>query len=381
MSFQPLQIQAPLADYERESERLLAAQRARDPDALAFFLRHHPRFRREGVTWLPQELTAAELAREEFELEDARLAIARLHDFADWSALAEWALQQGRGGERARFESAVEAVIDGRLETLEQLLRHDLSLAQARSTRRTPFDPPVHRATLLHYVAANGVEGYRQRCPRSAPAIARALLEAGAAVDALASLYGGECATLSLLVSSSHPAQAGVQVELVELLLDHGAAIEGCGERWGSPLLTALVFGFPAAAEVLARRGARVDGVAAAAGLGRVDELRRALDEADAGQRHLALALAAQLGRLEALRFLLDAGEDPDRYAPEGAHAHATALHQAALAGHLDVVRLLVERGARLDLTDKLYSGTPREWAEHAGRAEVAAWLRANESS
>jgi hypothetical protein len=38
-------------------------------------------------------------------------------------------------------------------------------------------------------------------------------------------------------------------------------------------------------------------------------------------------------------------------------------LHQAALAGRDSVVRL-VERGARLDIRDKVYGGTPLGWAE-----------------
>jgi hypothetical protein len=32
-------------------------------------------------------------------------------------------------------------------------------------------------------------------------------------------MYGEECTTMSMLVSSSHPAAAGLQVPLVELLL------------------------------------------------------------------------------------------------------------------------------------------------------------------
>jgi ankyrin repeat protein len=186
--------------------------------------------------------------------------------------------------------------------------------------------------------------------------------------------YGCECATLSLFVSSSHPHEAGLQVELAELLLDHGAALEGCGESWGTPLLTALVFGFPDTAEALARQGARV-GLAAAAGLGRLEEAARLLPGPTAPERHLALALAAQLGHAPLVRLLLDAGEDPDRFNPPGAHAHATPLHHAALGGHAAVVELLVSRGARLDLADRIYSSTPLGWARHAGRREVEAFL------
>jgi ankyrin repeat protein len=371
----PLPCSAPLGDYERQAERLLAGHRARDPAVLGIVRCRHPRFLDEKVPWLPKDLTAADVAAASFDLADARLTVARAYDFADWPALAEWVAEVERGGAAAHFETAVEAVVGGNLLALEALLAAEPALVRARSTRRTCFDPPVHRATLLHYVGANGVEGNRQRTPPNAVAIARALLESGAEPDALAGFYGCECATLSLLVSSSHPHEAGLQVELAELLLDHGAALEGRGEAWGTPLLTALVFGYPATAEALARRGARV-GLAAAAGLGRLDEAARLLPNATASERHLALALAAQLGHAPLVRLLLDAGEDPDRFNPRGAHAHATPLHHAALAGHAAVVELLVERGARLDLADTIYRGTPLGWARHAGRREIEAFLR-----
>src|SRR5262249_17555376 len=143
------------------------------------------------------------------------------------------------------FEAAAEAIVGGDEATLAALLL-DPELASARSARR-------HHATLLHYVAANGVEDFRQKSPPNAVAIATLLLDAGAAVDALADTYGGGPAqtTLNLLVSSVHPARAGVQVALVELLADRGAALEGLAGD-GSPLLTALSFGYPAAAEALA---------------------------------------------------------------------------------------------------------------------------------
>jgi len=54
-------------------------------------------------------------------------------------------------------------------------------------------------------------------------------------------------------------------------------------------------------------------------------------------------------------------------------------LHQAALAGHSDVVRFLVERGVRLDLKDAIWQGTPAEWAGHEGRDEIEKFLRSRE--
>ena len=61
------------------------------------------------------------------------------------------------------------------------------------------------------------------------------------------------------------------------------------------------------------------------------------------------------------------AGENPDRYNPESNHPHCTPVHQAVLGGHEQVVRLLVERGARLDIRDTIWNGTPLGWAIHGG--------------
>jgi hypothetical protein len=131
-------------------------------------------------------------------------------------------------------------------------------------------------------------------------------------------------------------------------------------------------------AKLLAKRGARID-LPAAAGLGLVNDVARLLPSADAEARHRAFSLAAQRGHAEIVRLLLDAGEDPNRYNLEGNHAHSTPLHQAVLGGYEAVVRLLVERGARLDLRDTIWQGTPLGWALYGGgraRAQIAEWLR-----
>ena len=266
------------------------------------------------------------------------------------------------------FESAVEAMVAGDAAALTALLDAHPGLVRQRSARE-------HRATLLHYIAANGVENERQKTPANAVEIAIIVLRAGAEVDATARMYGGEQTTMGLLVSSCHPANAGVQVALVDTLVDFGAAANEAA------LLTALAHGYADAARALVRRGARVDHLHAAAGLGRFDEAARMLPEADPQTRHRALALAAQHGHVEIVRLLLDHGEDPSRYNPPGYHAHSTPLHQAALAGQMAVVRLLVERGARLDLRDTVYHGTPLGWAEYGGRTEIAAFLRQSEAA
>lgn len=380
MDLKPLPFRSSLDQYQKQAEELLEAYRSGDSEAIRCFKEHHPRFLDPKIPWLAKNLSDAEVRSAELELADAQLTIARWYDFQSWSALAEYVEAVTRDNSLVcQFESAVEAVITGDVTTLRSLLREDPGLVRARSTRVTHFDPPVHRATLLHYVAANGVEGYRQKTPKNAVEVMKILLDAGAEVDALAEMYGGQCTTMSMLVSSCHPAEAGVQIELVETLLDFGASIEGRGSgRWVSPLMTALAFGYPSAAEALARRGARVDNIAAAAGLGRLADARQLLATADGESRHRALALAAQHGNVDIVLLLLDAGEDPNRYNPDGNHSHSTPLHQAAIAGHDAVVRLLVEREARLEIKDTIYQGTPLDWAIHGEQLAIEKYLRAH---
>jgi hypothetical protein len=367
MDLKPPPFRSPLSAFEQQAENLLAAHRGADPAAIDLFHRKHPRFLDEKIRWLPKAIPGSEIRDAALSPGDARLAIARYYDFLDWAWLTVWVEGVSRDGPVFKFESAVEAVVNGDLAALEEALRSDPDLVRARSSRVCCFDPPVHRATLLHYVAANGVEAYRQKTPPNAVEIARTLLQAGAEPDALADMYGAPCTTMSMLASSSHPAKAGLQVPLIELLLDFGAEIEGRGTRkWGSPLFTALVFGMSGAAKILVKRGAGID-LPAAAGLGLVDHAARLLPSADHEVKHRALSLAAQHGHAELIRLLLDAGEDPNRYNPEGMHAHSTPLHQAVLGGHEAVVRLLVERGARLDMRDTIWNGTPLGWARYGG--------------
>lgn len=354
----------PLAHYQREAERLFAALKADDEGAVWRFKWMHSRFKGRHV----DDVRAA---LDDLRLKDAQEVIAHDHAFETWADLVAFTKAVAEDGPVARFEAAVEAVVDGDAATLRRMLAEDpaLALARARSSRR-------HGATLLHYVAANGVEDERQRTPANAVEIARLLLEAGAEPDALADMYDQRCTTMSMLLSSAHPAKAGLQVALAEVLREHGAAWVGPGTEWRSAVMTALVFGFRDTAESLVALGAPVDDIATAAGLGRVEDVRRLLPAAGPTERHAALALAAQLGQAAVVRVLLDAGERPDRFNPDGYHSHATPLHHAALLDHLETVQILVERGARLDVRDTLYRGTPLDWALYADRAKVAEFLR-----
>jgi hypothetical protein len=361
LELDPLPFRARLLDYLRQAERTLDALMSGDEPTAWRFKWMHPRFRGLGIA----EVRAAKLT-----LEDARLLVAREYFLEDWDALARFATEAVGNGPVARFEAAVEAVIEGDRVALERKLRAEPVLVHARSTR-------MHHATLLHYLAANGVEGFRQRTPPNALEIARLLLDAGADPNALADMYDERCTTLGLLVSSSPPHEAGLQLPLALLLLEHGALPDVTGSKWNAVVRCALTFGFLDTARGLDQRsnGRRSD-IAVAAGLGELGETARLLPGADDAGRQMALALACMHGQARVVRLLLDTGADPDRYNPDGFHSHSTPLHQAVWGRHLDVVRLLVEHGARLDLRDQLYDGTPFDWAVYGERSEIADYLR-----
>jgi len=361
----PLPHDAPLRDYEAQADVLAAALRAGDEQARWHVKWQHPQYRDAAVS---------DVDPGALDLDDVRLVIARCHAFHRWTDLAAFATAIAADAAIARFESSADAIANGDVDALRTSLREHPELVRARSPRR-------HRATLLHYVAANGVEDARQKTPPNAVDVTRALLEAGGDADALADMYEARSTTLSMLVSSAHPAQAGLQVPIADVLLEHGASLEWPGSKWHSAVMVALVFGYLDTAEALVARGARVDRAAVAAGLGWRDDLIRRLPAASAHERHVALALAAQHGHAECVRALLDEGERPDRFNPVGCHAHSTPLHQAALANHVGVVHLLVERGARTDIADTIYRATPDAWAQHAGHTDLATWLRARDTA
>src|SRR5208337_606032 len=184
-------------------------------------------------------------------LADAQLQIARGHGFQSWPKFAKHI--EGLSSANSpvsKFEQAADAIVSGDRATLESLLKENPELTRQRSTR-------VHRATLLHYISANGFENYRQKTPANAVEIATLLLNAGAEVDAIADSYGKD-ATLGLVATSVHPHRAGVQITLLELLLQHGANVDGVASP-RTPLISALHNGRREAAEFLASRGASLD--------------------------------------------------------------------------------------------------------------------------
>ncbi|HWC74459.1 MAG TPA: ankyrin repeat domain-containing protein [Gemmatimonadales bacterium] len=296
-------------------------------------------------------------------LADAQFVLAHSHGFTTWAAFVshlEALAHTGTGA--AAFEAAAEAIVRGDEQTLRELLRHKPDLIRARSTRE-------HNATLLHYVSANGVESYRQKSPPNAARITKLLLDAGADVEAEANVYGGGCTALGLVATSTPPREAGVQIPVMEVLLEHGAQIEhpDLAGKGSDAVYACLANGCPEAAAYLADRGGRV-GLIGAAGIGRLDVVQQLVDVAEAPRREMALRYAAGYGRLEIVKFLLDRGVNVDGHHNDG----RTALFYAILGGHLEVVRLLLERGAKSDImTENGPVFGAALWQAHRGDADA----------
>jgi hypothetical protein len=352
---------ADLDHLKHQAKDLMKEHGSRDPQAAQRIREFHPRFR---------NATDVEIFNAPLRLGDAQLAIARERGFASWTRLKSHlerptvadnlSLPLHQRIEDPSFRRAVELLDAGDVEALRAHLKAHPGLIR----QRVLFEGGNYfcNPALLEFVAENPVR-HGKLTPNIVDA-ARLILDAGAKNDQAALNE-----TLGLVSSGRVPRECRVQISLINLLCEYGA-----DPNSGMP--PALTDGEFEAAHALIRRGARTD-LPVAAALGCLEDGRRLLTTASGEERHRALALAAQFGHTEIVQLLLDAGEDPNRYNPMGTHSHSTPLHQAALAGHYDVVRLLVERGARLDLKDTMWQGTPEGWAAHAGKTEVAEYLRA----
>lgn len=282
-----------------------------------------------------------------------------------------------------KFESAVDAIVSGDVVTLKELLLDDPSLVRARSSKD-------HKATLLHYIAANGVENERQNTPANAVEIAQTLIETGAEVDALSEIYDGgtQSTTLNLLLTSAHPAKAGVMMDLVVALCNAKAAANGVADD-GSPLDAAVAFMYPSqflkhqyqaakqSIAALVQYGARLANPYAATAMGNLNFVRdyfQGETESEKQRERLTKAFiyACMCGHLEIVEFLLGKGLDINASCSK----RQTGLHLAAGCGHEMVARFLVEHGADTTHPDNQYQKTPLEWAEYFEEKAVETYLR-----
>jgi hypothetical protein len=357
MPVRPLPPNPNLNHLKYQAKDLLKEHKARTPGAAQRVREFHPRYSRA---------TDAAIFSAPLKLSDAQLTIAREAGFPSWIRLKAHIekptlvdrldLPFHQRIEDAAFRRAVELLDSGDAAGLRTQLKQHPKIARQRVT----FEGGNYfcNPTLLEFIAENPVR--HGRLPDNIVDVAKIILDAGVEQSALNE-------TLMLVATGSVPRECGKQLPLIDLLCDRGADPNSAAHA-------AALHGELDALHALIARRARID-LPVATALGRTEDARRLLPVASSEDRHLALTLAADYGRVEIVGLLLDAGEDPNRYNPIGGHSHTTPLHQAAGAGHAEVVRLLVERGARLDLRDVLWHATPAGWARYAGKEEIAEYL------
>jgi len=174
----------------------------------------------------------------------------------------------------------------------------------------TPYCAVYHRP--LHAAAEGGHVS-----------IVKLLLAVGAEVKA----QDGEGVTaLHLAAKQGNP-------EVVQLLIDAGHEVDVRALRMGNPLCLAARHANSEALAALVRNGADVN--------------------AYSGRYFSALTTACERGSADSVRILLDAGAEVNTL-----HLSETPLHSAAERADLEIMRLLIARGADVDGSGGTY-GTP----------------------
>lgn len=179
----------------------------------------------------------------------------------------------------------------------------------------------------------------------------------------------------------SHAILRGQNLEVLRLLVDRGGDLEGLDEDGTTPYAMARRLGNREVADKLVEWGAKPempvrDEILAAAADGDMDRVCRlaaehpeAVEEVtDYGRQPndgltgslsgQALHNMARLGHVKGLRALLDLGLDINLVS----QWNETALHWASVAGRVDAVRLLLERGARMDIRESNYQSDAFGW-------------------
>src|SRR5262245_17645361 len=236
------------------------------------------------------------------------------------------------------FKEAVALIGTGDVPALERLLTDHPELARQRLTAPGPWlrdkiggalDGFFKDPYLLWFVAEDvPVFG---RLPKNIAEVTRAILRSAQGAPGMQDQLDS---ALRLVCWSGVAQACGIQIELIDILLDAGASPVGCPDN-------ALVNGHVAAAEHLVARGAELT-LASAVCLGQWDDARRLAATATEANKQFALVLAALNGKADAVKWMLDAGADVDRPSAD-LYAHGTPLHHAVCSGSLATVRALVE--------------------------------------
>jgi hypothetical protein len=348
---------ADINHLKHQAKDLLQSYRSERLDAFQRIREFHPK---------PHDLSNDEINKKLFTLSDAQLTIAREYGFKTWSKL-KVAVDKQMGAELVIahheritdpiFKKAVDLLDEGNVALLRKLLSDNPKLI----TQQVTFEGGNYftQPTLLEFIAENPIR--HGSFPGNIIEITKLILDAGADKKSIDE-------TLLLVSSGQITRENNVQIPLINLLCEYGA-----NPNHAMPV--ALSEGEFESVDALVNHGADIS-LTLAAATNRIDDIAQLLVNADPTCRQDALSLAAQFGHHKVVALLLNAGVDPNQY-NLGSHSHTTPLHQAAWKGHLEVVRILVENGAKLDMRDIHHQATPLNWAEHAGRTDVIEFLKA----
>jgi hypothetical protein len=263
------------------------------------------------------------------------------------------------------FRKAVSAIRRGDVAALESLLD-----AEPRLLRESIREPDCYRAATRHqyfldprlfWFVANNLQ-WMKRIPANIVDVAAAMIARGVAQVDLD--YA-----LELVMTSASAREEGQQVPLMRAILAAGgspseAAIEmALGHCELDPVRLLLDAGHPMTAPI-------------AAAIGETDRLRALLRAAPAEARQSALAMAVINRQPACVSAALEAGADPNLFMP--VHSHSVPLHQATLHEDLASMEQLMAHGARTDIRDRLWKGTPLDWAMHEGKARARDWLESH---
>jgi ankyrin repeat protein len=168
--------------------------------------------------------------------------------------------------------------------------------------------------------------------------------------------------------------------DATRLLLQHGADASGRDDRYTerSYVENVVTNGYGDILELLVSHGSEQPELTAADRFrfavvaGNAEEAERLSSENPAvmDQPGLLVGLAGG-NRHDAAQLLLELGTDPNGMNGNG----RGALHEAAWSGHREMIDLLLEHGARLDVRSTAHGGTPVGYANHAGRFELRDFL------
>jgi len=273
------------------------------------------------------------------------------------------------------FRQAVDAIDAGDADRLEKILDAHPQLAGERL--RSPgswlrdqigcaLDSFFKDPYLLWFVSEDAVRN--NSLPKNIALIAGIIIQKAKSEKA-SSLQEQLDYALKLVSWSWVARECNVQLVLMNLLINEGALIDGISDE-------ALVNGNFAAAEYLLDRGAKPS-LPTSLCLQRWKEADELAKSAAPEQKQLCLVLAALNGKAKAVARVIGYGQIDVNKPSEHLYSHATALHHAVWSGSMETVKVLVEAGARLDIKDTIYDGTPLGWAEYGKKNDIAHYLKA----